>query len=96
MPCKRKLKPPVGPQSQQARAQHQVVFTQEKSPAKIPLAVVFYPCVRWEGHQSGFESSSNCGASGDAGVWKSGKLEIVEYGIFGNGLKKLGFKRLGT
>ena len=38
------------------------------STARVSLAEVFHPWVRWRGPGSGFESSS---ASGAGGVWKS-------------------------
>ena len=38
------------------------------STARISLAEVFHPWVRWEGPGSGFESLS---AGGAGGVWKS-------------------------
>ena len=41
----------------------------QKSTARVSLAEVCDPCVRWEGPGSGFESSSGAagGAAGDAG-----------------------------
>ena len=38
----------------------------QKSTARVSLAEVFHPWVRWEGPGSGFESSSGAG-----GAWKS-------------------------
>jgi|OM-RGC.v1.027433133 hypothetical protein len=60
-----------------------------KSTARIPLAEVFYPWVRWEGPGSGFESS----CEGAGGVWKSGKLENkLNFTAFRSGSKKTGFQ----
>ena len=44
----------------------------ERSTARVSLAEVFHPWVRWEGPGSGFENSSG-GAGGvvGGGVWKS-------------------------
>ena len=41
------------------------------STARVSLAEVFHPWVRWEGPGSGFESSSGAGAGAAGGVWKS-------------------------
>ena len=47
------------------------VWWRSMSTAKVSLAEVFHPWVRWEGPGSGFENSSGAGAAGGGGVWKS-------------------------
>ena len=58
------------------------------STARVSLAEVFHPWVRWEGPGSGFENwSSGAGAGG--GVWKS---RIHRFGPLGIEVEKQGFR----
>ena len=61
--------------------------TRIKSTARVSLAEVFHPWVRWEGPGSGFENSSGAGAGG--GVWKS---RIHRFGPLGIEVEKQGFR----
>ena len=48
------------------------------STAKVSLAEIFHPWVRWEGPVSGFGNLSVAAAVGVAGIWKS---RISDFGI---------------
>ena len=54
----------------------------EMSTARVSLAEVFHPWVRWEGPGSGFENSSG-------GVWKS---RVHRFGPLGIEVEKRGFR----
>ena len=63
------------------------IFLNHLSTARVSLAEVFHPWVRWEGPGSGFENSSGGGAGG--GVWKS---RIHRFGPLGVEVEKQGFQ----
>ena len=63
----------------------QALFGELWSTARVFLAEVFHPWVRWEGPGSGFENSS--GAAG--GVWKS---RVHRFGPLGIEFEKQGFR----
>ena len=57
--------------------------------ARVSLAEVFHPWVRWERPGSGFENSSGAAAGAAGGVWKS---RIHRFGPLGIEVEKQGFR----